>query len=104
MSLDHSHLGFYEGFGLTVLESALFGVPSIVYDTGGLPEAVHHLETGIVLPSQSKMTHIELITPWLNEFNYQKLSRGCYQHTLESHSLREYKVMFGKIFNLKEIA
>jgi glycosyltransferase involved in cell wall biosynthesis len=37
-------------FGLAPCEAAHFGRPSLVSDAGGLPSAVLHDETGIVLP------------------------------------------------------
>jgi glycosyltransferase involved in cell wall biosynthesis len=49
LSKDHSELGFFEGFGLTTMEAAIFGTPSIVLKTGGLPEAIHHEINGIVI-------------------------------------------------------
>jgi len=38
-----------EGFGLSVLEAAACGTPSIVYDSGSLPEIVDDGKTGIVV-------------------------------------------------------
>lgn len=38
-----------EGFGLSVLEAAACGTPSIVYDSGSLPELVGNGESGIVV-------------------------------------------------------
>ena len=45
----------YEGFGRVVIEAGYFGIPSIVLNTGGLPEAVG--ESGIILKEN---TTIEL--------------------------------------------
>lgn len=39
----------YEAFGLSCLEAAAFGIPSIVTDVDGLPEAVRHGETGVCI-------------------------------------------------------
>lgn len=38
--------GDVEGFGIAVIEAALCGLPAVVSDTGGLPEAVADGETG----------------------------------------------------------
>lgn len=40
---------FSEGFGLSVLEAAACGTPSVVYDSGSLPELVEHGKTGLVV-------------------------------------------------------
>ena len=93
LSLDHSHKGFYEGFGLTVLEAARFGTPSIVMNTGGLPESVHHGDTGWVISSTSHKTVQNLFTRE-NEYQYYKMAIDCFEHTRTSHSLSEYKRFF----------
>ncbi|MBI2889337.1 MAG: glycosyltransferase family 4 protein [Nitrospirae bacterium] len=41
---------FIEGFGLSVAEAMVEGVPVVVSDTGGLPEVVEHEKSGIVVP------------------------------------------------------
>lgn len=43
----------HEGFGLVVLEAAACGVPSVVTNVGGLPEAVGGLDSSLVVASAS---------------------------------------------------
>ena len=93
LSLDHSHKGFYEGFGLTVLEAARFGTPSIVMNSGGLPESVHHGDTGWIISSTSRKSVEELFTRE-NEYQYYKMAIDCFEHTRTSHSLNEYMRFF----------
>lgn len=90
LSLDHSHRGFYEGFGLTCLESGKYGVPSIVSNTGGLPENVHHKLNGIVV-SDNFLEDLDYALK-----NYQSMRRWTFDHTHKSHSLNS----FGRILNL----
>lgn len=89
LSKDHSNHGFFEGFGLTVLEAARYGTPSIVLNTGGLPEAVHNGETGWVIDEVSLMA-VQTIFTSENESKYQQMAIDCYGHTIRSHSLKEY--------------
>lgn len=98
-SLDHSDIGFVEGFGLTVLEAGRFGTPSIVFPTGGLVEAVHHLKTGIVLSGKDVCTDDEILQI-LDADLYQSISREVYQHTLSSHSLEMYKKLFNTLMSI----
>lgn len=83
LSLDHSKRGFYEGFGLTVLEAGRFATPSIVSPYGGLPEACHHNQTGWVIPLKEKNYH--QFFKFIDNDQYQRIATQCYQHTIQSH-------------------
>lgn len=98
-SLDHSHKGFFEGFGQVVQEAGMFGTPSIVLHTGGLPESVHHNYTGWVLPDLND----ESIKKWwqtMSDEQYQKVAIDCYQHTLESHGLDNWNKLFKNLIRV----
>ncbi|MCB0008443.1 MAG: glycosyltransferase family 4 protein, partial [Anaerolineales bacterium] len=45
--------GDLEGYGIVVVEAALCGKTAIVSDHGGLPEAVHDGQTGLIVPPES---------------------------------------------------
>lgn len=96
MSEDHSHLGFFEGFGLTTMEAAVYGTPSIVSSNGGLPEAIHHGFNGIVLKEISE-SNLELIMPYLEEDQYIKMSSNSMAHVKNNHDLFLYRKLFQKI-------
>lgn len=49
MTSEFTPGGDYEGFGIAVIEAALCGLPAVVSDCGGLPEAVVEGETGLVV-------------------------------------------------------
>lgn len=100
-SLDHSHIGFYEGFGLTVLEAAKFGTPSLVMSTGGLPEAVHHLKTGWVFDSLDEEA-VKVFLGQMTNSHYQLLANESYKHTLNSHSLNEYRRLLKTFLSSQE--
>jgi len=48
-TIDESKNRSIEGFGISYIEAALFGVPSLASNVGGVSEAVLHNKTGIVL-------------------------------------------------------
>ncbi len=54
-----SHL---EGFGLVFIEAAMHGVPSIGADVGGVSEAIHHGETGLLVPARDVHALVEALT------------------------------------------
>lgn len=96
LSLDHSHKGFFEGFGQIVQEAGCFSTPSIVLSTGGLPESVHDDQTGWVLPNLEEDT----IRSWwksMNEESYRRIADECYGHTLRSHGLDNWARLFQAI-------
>jgi glycosyltransferase involved in cell wall biosynthesis len=103
-SLDFSKKGFFEGFGLTVLEAGAFGTPSLVLGTGGLPEAVHHDQTGWVFSTIDQHS-VEDFFKQLTPLKYYNWSENSYKHTHTSHSLDIYKKLFLIILeNQKKVA
>ena len=54
-TLDERHNRSIEGFGISYLEAAFFGIPSVASNLGGTPEAVLHENTGIIIENQEKL-------------------------------------------------
>ncbi len=86
LSLDHSHRGFYEGFGLVVLEAALQGTPTIAFPTGGIPESVHNNYTGWLIDN-SGIFAAENLYKKLSKDLYNTIAENAYTHTIDSHGL-----------------
>jgi glycosyltransferase involved in cell wall biosynthesis len=51
----------HEGFGLGFLEAAAFGVPAVGSRVGGIPEAILHGETGLLVPQESPKSLAEAL-------------------------------------------
>jgi len=51
-----------EGFGLAALESLACGTPTIVSDTGGLPEAVAEMDRSLIVPLGNEVALAERLT------------------------------------------
>lgn len=96
LSLDHSSSGFFEGFGLSILEAAAVGTPSIVFNTGGLPENVHDGLNGIVIDSCGSEA-LEKIVPFLEQRNFENLSANAYNHFYQSHNGNIYFKFFSNM-------
>jgi phosphatidyl-myo-inositol dimannoside synthase len=64
--------GDYEGFGIAVLEAALCGKTAVVSNNGGLPEAVSHGVTGLVVPENDPESTANAIMDLLSD--HEKLN------------------------------
>ncbi len=95
-SLDHRDKGFYEGFGLTPLEAAQWGTPSLVFNTGGLPESVHHDFNGWVFKKMDKQ-QVRIFVSHLRPEIYEKWSNNAYHHSWQSHGLDQYKKFLKRV-------
>lgn len=95
LSKDHSDRGFFEGYGLTCSEAALFGTPSIVANTGGLPENIHDEYNGLIVDELffTKFQKV-LISP----AHYKSMREKTYQHILSSHILNLHQRLFKCLF------
>jgi len=101
LSLDHSSKGYYEGFGLTVLEAGQYGTPSIVSSFGGLPEACHNRITGWVLELND--LDMRQFFRKLTNKEYKDISQKAYLHTKKSHSLDIYSKVLSHLISDKFI-
>lgn len=59
--LTHPDHGFEEGLGLVFLEAAAAGLPTIAGRSGGVEEAVAHMETGIVVDTYQHLQGVDAI-------------------------------------------
>lgn len=99
MSLDHSSKGFFEGFGLAVLEAGIFGTPTIALDQAGLQESVH-FETGWKFHKIDR----DAIKSWwegLDSASYSQKRKNVFDHTLKTHGLDQYKRLFSLLGSLE---
>jgi phosphatidyl-myo-inositol dimannoside synthase len=57
-----NHAEQHEGFGIVFLEAAAFGIPAIGTRAGGIPEAVVHGQTGLLVPQESPDSLADALT------------------------------------------
>ncbi len=95
LSLDQQNRGFFEGFGLVVLEAAQFYTPTIGLRQAGLSESIHDGETGWLI---ERVHYDEVRALWLVMLeNYQQVAQHCHDHTRECHDLSIYESFLGKL-------
>ena len=71
-TLDETKKLSIEGFGISYIEAALFGIPSIASNVGGAQEAVLHNETGIIIDNLDKL-EIAIVDLIENNIKMKKL-------------------------------
>lgn len=70
----------FEGYGLVYLEAGLYKKPVVAADSGGVSDAVHHQETGLLVPEDNiEATADALVKILSNEELAQKLGEGNYR-------------------------
>jgi len=84
-----------EGFGMVFLEAGLFKKPSIGTWAGGIPEAVLHGETGILIP-QGDIVALEKAMEQLltNEDLAKKLGQNAYDRVISKFSWEKATLKF----------
>lgn len=95
LSKNDSSKGFIEGFGLTTLEAAKFGTPSIVSSSGGLKENIHHNFNGYRFHEVSESSVKEFYKVCLSK--YSSWSKNSYDHLVSSHSMKVFQKLLDKI-------
>lgn len=96
-SLDHSHIGNFEGFGLTPLEAAKQSTPSIGFASGGLTESIHDQKTGWILKSIDR----DSVEKWYRHAvnHYDDIAANCFKHTIKNHSSVDYANLFAGLWS-----
>jgi glycosyltransferase involved in cell wall biosynthesis len=92
-----------EGFGLTVLEAAACGTPSVVYHTGSLPEVVKNETTGFIVRFKAIDQLTERVSQILDEkVDADKIRGACVEwanrfswNAVYSSVMRVYECLVG---------
>ncbi len=95
LSKNDASKGFIEGFGLTTLEAAKYGTPSIVSSSGGLKENIHHDFNGYRLNDINENSVEEFYNRSLDQ--YGSWSQNCIDHLINSHSMDVFQRLLSKM-------
>lgn len=74
-----------EGFGISFVEAAASGVPSVAGDSGGVRSAVRDGETGIVVPPSNHAEIVAAITSLLRDAERRKAMGRAARLAVETH-------------------
>ena len=101
-TLDESESRSIEGFGISYLEAAFFGIPSIASDVGGTPEAVINNSTGIIINSIEEL--YQNMHDLLADENKKKLfGENAQKRSNENFQwntvTKKYKSIFDEVIN-----
>lgn len=73
--------GQVEGFGLAFVEAGAFGLPSVATDVGGVPDAVLHGKTGLLVKPRDPVAVAEAILRLYRDEDYRmELARGAVRY------------------------
>lgn len=66
-----------EDFGMSPLEAAAAGKPTIGVDEGGLQETIIHQKTGYLIPGKYTVTDLQKAVAWLHAEQAQAMRQSC---------------------------
>ena len=101
-TLDESKSRSIEGFGISYLEAAFFGIPSIASDVGGTPEAVINNSTGVIINSIDKLyqsMHDLLVNENKRILFGENAQRRSHENFQWNIVTKKYKSIFDKVVN-----
>ena len=81
-TLDDSNERSIEGFGISYIEAAMFGICSVANDVGGVGDAIIHNETGILLKSNEDL-YLSLKNILSDELKLKKLGNNAKERALK---------------------
>jgi glycosyltransferase involved in cell wall biosynthesis len=91
-----------EGFGLVYVEAAMYGVPSIATRVGGVPDAVHDGETGVLVdPGDGEALRRALIEMRTNPTLRERLGTAARRRAVseldEDTMVRRFRTLFTQL-------
>ena len=101
-TLDESKSRSIEGFGISYLEAAFFGIPSIASNVGGSPEAVINNSTGVII------NNIDELYQSMNDLLVDENKRILFGENAQRRShenfqwntvTKKYKSIFDEVIN-----
>ncbi|MET2851320.1 glycosyltransferase family 4 protein [Vibrio owensii] len=94
-----------ESFGMSNLESCLFGVPVIAYDIGGVSMVIKHGVNGFLSSLGDSEQNIATIRQILDDNKaYISITTSCFDYTKSKFSEHHFKAEVHKLYNFGRIA
>ncbi|MHA7139597.1 glycosyltransferase [Rossellomorea arthrocnemi] len=91
--------GASEGFGMVFAEAQAMGLPVVSFDTGGIPEAVSHNETGFIVPQRDFHQLANYILRLFDDPSlWEKFSQSATERVLRHFDLKKQNKMLETIY------
>tara|TARA_R110002050_G_scaffold23731_9_gene63471 strand:- start:3840 stop:4982 length:1143 start_codon:yes stop_codon:yes gene_type:complete len=92
-----------ECIGMSFIEAASYGLPSIGTDIGGVPEAVVHEKTGFIIQKENTPEEIAewIVNTWNNEQKYSSFSQNAYSRYLGTMNWKNWSEKVKSILDQK---
>ncbi|BCB05754.1 glycosyltransferase [Bacillus sp. KH172YL63] len=92
--------GASEGFGMVFAEAQAMALPAVSFDTGGIPEAISHNETGFIVPQKDHKQLADSIIKLLSDVSlWDKFSSNAVEHVNECFNLKKQNNKLEEIYN-----
>jgi len=101
-TLDESKSRSIEGFGISYLEAAFFGIPSIASNVGGSPEAVINNSTGVIINRIDELyqsMHDLLVDENKRILFGENAQRRSHENFQWNTVTKKYKSIFDEVIN-----
>lgn len=100
MTSQHSSDGDFEGFGIAVIEAALYGKPAVVSGQSGLAEAVLHGITGIHVPEGSpEETAQAVLRLLLDDAGRNRMGKMAYERAVGEYTWTKKAYLYADFLN-----
>lgn len=92
--------GASEGFGMVFAEAQAMGLPVVSFETGGIPEAISHNETGFIVPQKDfHQLADSILELFENPSLWEQFSKSAEERVKKKFDLKKQNAKLENIYN-----